>query len=244
MPDRRAEDPRITRSRELILEASRKVFLEDGYQAATLERVATEAGIAKRTIYNLFDDKDALFRATILSAIQIAEAFATSLAADVRHAGVGVEHLPEIARRLAEATLLGPALPLRRLLVMESHRFPDLVGEYRNGAPEAVMSALADVLGTLAAAGGLRALEPRLAAEHFAFLVMGADLDRSMFTGVAPSSRRVRSRARAGAEVFIAAYAAPGPAQPAGDSTTHSGRSRSTASSSRSRPISNSASAS
>lgn len=203
----RPQDPRITRSRALILEASRRVFLEDGYQAATVERVADAAGVAKRTIYNLYDDKDALFRATILSAIEIADAFAASLAADVRGTEASIEHLVDIGPRLAEATLLGPALPLRRLLVMESHRFPDLVTEYRTRAPEAVMAALADLFETMMHVGALRTADPKLAAEHFAFLVMGADLDRSIFTGEPPSRARARFRAKAGAEAFMLAYA-------------------------------------
>lgn len=202
------EDPRATRSRMLILEAARRVFLADGYQAATVERVGAEAGIAKRTIYNLYVDKETLFRATIFTAIEIADGFSASLASDVRRTGASLDDLAPIARRLAEATILGPALPLRRLLIMESARFPDLVAEYRARAPEAVMRALADHFARMSEAGILKAADPRLAAEHFAFLVMGADLDRGMFTGTVPSRTAVRSRATAGAGVFAAAYAA------------------------------------
>jgi TetR/AcrR family transcriptional repressor of mexJK operon len=207
MPDTIREDPRVTRSRALILDASRRVFLEDGYQAATVEAVAAQAGIAKRTIYNLYGDKDSLFRATILSAIEIADAFSASLATEVRQVGSSMDDVHQIARRLAAATLRGPALPLRRLLVMESHRFPELVAEYRQRAPEAVMTALADLFRSLTDRGMLRTADPRIAAEHFAFLVMGADLDRGMFTGSVPSRDRVRTRADAGATAFIEAYA-------------------------------------
>jgi TetR/AcrR family transcriptional repressor of mexJK operon len=203
----RDDDPRVIRSRALILEASRRVFLERGYQSATVEQVAAAAGIAKRTIYNLYDDKDGLFRATILSAIEVADAFAESLATDLRQTEASVEHLVGIGRRLAEATLLGPALPLRRLLVIESRRFPELVTEYRTRAPEAVMTALADLFETMMRAGALRSPDARLAAEHFAFLVMGADLDRGMFTGEHPSRAGVRLRADAGAKAFVLAYA-------------------------------------
>jgi TetR/AcrR family transcriptional regulator, mexJK operon transcriptional repressor len=204
------EDPRVRRSRERVLDAARRVFLDDGYHGATLERVAAEAGIAKRTIYNLYADKDALFRATALSAISIADAFAASLAEDVRRIEATVDELPRIARRLAEATLLGPALPLRRLVVRESHRFAELVGEYRSRAPEAVLDALADLFALMAEAGALRAADPRVTAEHFAFLVMGADLDRGTFTGEAPSRSRVRARADAGSAAFVRAYAPGG----------------------------------
>jgi TetR/AcrR family transcriptional repressor of mexJK operon len=201
------EDPRAVRSRQLILEAARRVFLAEGYQAATVEQVAAEAGIAKRTIYNLYIDKESLFRATIFTAIAIAEGFAAGLADEVRRSGATAADLVPIGRRLAEATLLGPALPLRRLLIMESTRFPELVAEYRARAPEAVMHALADLFADMTTTGILHASDPRLAAEHFAFLVMGADLDRGTFTGSVPSRTAVRARAAAGAEAFAAAYA-------------------------------------
>lgn len=199
------EDPRVTRSRAAIIAAAERIFLADGYQGATLEKVAAASGLAKRTIYNLYADKEDLFRATILSAITVADGFAASLASELRESH-GVADVPGIAQSLAQATILGPALRLRRLLVMESRQFPDLVREYRDRAPERVMSALADLFAELARRGELRLDDPHLAAEHFAFLVMGADLDRGMFDGRVPSRRHVRARARAGAGAFLRAY--------------------------------------
>lgn len=200
------EDPRVVRSRALVLQAARTVFLRAGYHGATLEQVAAEAGLAKRTIYNLYTDKDALFRETILSAIAVAEGFTSSLTAELGDVTDAARQLPDIGIHLAEATLLGPALTLRRLVIMESIRFPELVSHYRAGAPDAVLRALADLLARMSDAGLLRRCDPRLAAEHFAFLVMGADLDRGTFTGERPSAARIRRRARAGAEAFLRAY--------------------------------------
>jgi TetR/AcrR family transcriptional repressor of mexJK operon len=84
--------------------------------------------------------------------------------------------------------------------------FPELVTEYRSLAPEAVMDALADLFARMTAAGALATNDNRIAAEHFAFLVMGADLDRGTFTGEHPSRARVHALARAGLEVFLRAY--------------------------------------
>ncbi|WP_280826551.1 TetR/AcrR family transcriptional regulator [Mycobacterium sp. OTB74] len=197
----------MTRSRALILDAAGQVFIELGYQGATVEQVAARAGVVKRTIYNLYNDKEALFRATVLQSISIAERFSADLATDVRAVAEPLAELPAIAVRLAEAVLLTRVLPLRRLLVMESSRFPDLVAQYRNRAPEAVMRALADLFGSLADRGLLRPNDPSLAAEHFAFLVMGADLDRGMFIPEIDQTR-IRERAVAGAAAFLRAYAA------------------------------------
>jgi TetR/AcrR family transcriptional regulator, mexJK operon transcriptional repressor len=201
------EDPRAVKSRVLALEAAQRVFVEHGYHATSLARVAEEAGLAKRTLYNLFDDKETLFRATVLSAIGIADRFAETLAIEVRQITDPANELPAIGVRLATATLLGPAISLRRLLIMESGRFPDLVDEYRSRAPEKVMQALAELFSSMSAAGLLHVDDPYRAAEHFAFLILGADLDRGTFTGQRPTPARVEHNAEDGAAVFVRAYA-------------------------------------
>src|SRR5215217_1533145 len=48
-----------------ILEAARRVFAERGFRRATTREVAREAGISEGTIYNYFEDKDALLMAIL-----------------------------------------------------------------------------------------------------------------------------------------------------------------------------------
>lgn len=201
------DDPRVLRSRALILDASQRVFLTVGYHDATLDRVAAEAGLAKRTIYNLYVDKATLFRETVLSAIAVAAAFTQSLTSELQAGEDKPHNLVDVAVRLAEATLLGPAIALRRLVIMESLRFPQLAVLYRAGAPDAVMSALSGIFARMSGDGYLRPCDPLVAAEHFSFLIMGADLDRGTFSGERPSAERARARAILGAEAFCRAYA-------------------------------------
>jgi len=49
--------------RNQILDAATKVFAEKGYHLTTIKDIATEAGIADGTIYNYFEDKDAILAA-------------------------------------------------------------------------------------------------------------------------------------------------------------------------------------
>ncbi|WP_109211025.1 MULTISPECIES: TetR/AcrR family transcriptional regulator [Microbacterium] len=203
-----AEDPRITRSRSLILDAASEVFLMHGYDAAGVDAVADRAGVAKRTVYNIYGDKESLFRATLARSIETAERFAAILAESTAQLDDVDRDIPALSVRLAEDVLLGPVLPLRRLLVSEAARFPDLVAEYRRRAPDMVLRALSEAFAGLSARGVLAVDDAVVAAEHFAFLAMGAELDRGMFATTAPSAREVRVRARAGARVFLAAYRA------------------------------------
>jgi TetR/AcrR family transcriptional repressor of mexJK operon len=92
---------------------------------------------------------------------------------------------------------------------MESGAFPDLAAEYRERAPEAVVRALAQLFTQLAARGDLSPGDPVLTAEHFAFLVMGADLDRGMFAPLHLAAGEIRRRALAGVDAFLRAYASP-----------------------------------
>lgn len=52
-------------NREAILEAARKCFLKQGYDAVTVRDVIRITGLAAGTFYNYFPDKDALFRAVL-----------------------------------------------------------------------------------------------------------------------------------------------------------------------------------
>jgi TetR/AcrR family transcriptional repressor of mexJK operon len=202
----RVVDRRIQRSRAAILGGAATVFLRDGYDGATVDDIAREADVAKRTVYNVFADKETLFRETILVAIAVAEDFSAGLAAEAGRMNDGNRDIPRVARHLASAVLRGPVLPLRRLLVSEARRFPDLAVEYRRRAPEAVLRALSAALQELADTGQLRLESADIAAEHFAFLIMGADMDRGMFDASTASESRVRERADAGAAAFLRAY--------------------------------------
>jgi AcrR family transcriptional regulator len=53
----------VSARREQILEAATRVFAEKGFRRATTREVAREAGVSEGTIYNYFEDKDALLMA-------------------------------------------------------------------------------------------------------------------------------------------------------------------------------------
>ncbi|MEU7817903.1 TetR/AcrR family transcriptional regulator [Pseudonocardia sp. NPDC049154] len=193
------EDPRVTRSRALILAAAHDHFVAHGYVGANVDLIAAEAGVAKRTVYNIYGGKEALFRAVVEESITIAERFSRELAA-----GIAAEGLEGVAVRLA-GSVLGPrVLPLRRLLIGESRRFPELAVEYYDRAPGLVMRTLA---GHLRDQPGLAVDDPQRAAEHLAFLVLGAPLDRALFDASAVPED-LEAVALAGVAAFRRAYAA------------------------------------
>lgn len=207
------EDRRVRRSRALITEAAVSEFVAKGYNGTSVDDIAAAAGVAKRTIYNIYGDKEQVFRAMITEAIATAEAYSARLGTSGltdrgnRPGSTLEQQLVDIARDLAQSILQGPVIPLRRLVIGEAARFPDLAVEYYRRAPQLVMSRLARALAELDAAGHLVVPEPELAAEHLAFLSIGASLDRAMFDPHRPLDAAL-ARAEAGARAFYRAYRA------------------------------------
>ncbi|MFT4054417.1 MAG: TetR/AcrR family transcriptional regulator [Novosphingobium sp.] len=104
-----------------VLRVGRKVFVERGFRGTTMDAIATEAGVSKRTLYLWHADKSALFRACIVE---------------------GARHFPtprleegddchETLRRYAASTLIHASSPsslgLGRLLACEQYDFPEIL---------------------------------------------------------------------------------------------------------------------
>jgi AcrR family transcriptional regulator len=57
------QKPNPTRSRQQIVAASHRLFLEQGFHGTTMRQIARESGMALGSLYNHFIDKDDLFKA-------------------------------------------------------------------------------------------------------------------------------------------------------------------------------------
>ncbi|QOR71306.1 TetR/AcrR family transcriptional regulator [Ruania alkalisoli] len=74
LPDPLSRRDRQQQTREALIFAARSVFAEDGYHAASLDRIAREAGFSKGAVYSNFDGKSALFLAVMDRNLELAEA--------------------------------------------------------------------------------------------------------------------------------------------------------------------------
>ena len=117
--------------------------------------------------------------------------------------------LRDLARRQLTAVMQPRLLPLRRLVIGESGRFPELGRVFYERGPGADVDALAAAFERLAARGLLHVDDPALAAEHFNWLIMS----RAAEPGDAPRRRRAARRRPsstatwpAGVRAFLAAY--------------------------------------
>ncbi|GAB2584137.1 hypothetical protein GCM10027168_16230 [Streptomyces capparidis] len=209
--DQRGADERGGRARrghpakrEAVLRASRKVFGRVGYLSASIDAIATEAGVSTRTIYNHFANKEQLF-ATVLT--DSSERVAAAHEAVVeRHIGSAAEVADLEAALVAMARELAGGWPefadhfaMVRRMHAEGDRFPrHLRDAWRHAGPLRVERALAACLAGLADRGLLHVADPECAARHLFALTSdtwgvegpglaeppGDELDRTVTAGV------------------------------------------------------------
>jgi TetR/AcrR family transcriptional regulator, mexJK operon transcriptional repressor len=197
--------------RAAIVRAATELFLRQGYQATRTEQIAAAAAVSKQTVYNQFGDKETLFRDIVLGVTATAETFAAELtdALATLHDPADLEPtLRSLARRYLAAVTNPQVLALRRLVISEALRLPALAAAYYERAPARILTALAEQLGRLADLGLLSAGDPRLAAEDFAFLLVGRHLDEGMFhiPEQASTADGIAHAADHAVDVFLAAY--------------------------------------
>lgn len=206
-PERSPAD-RSARKRRDILAAAQEVFLNNGFSGATMDQVAARADVSKVTVYKHYSDKHSLFVAVITSSIEEAEAGSRSL---VEHLAATVDVEADLRRFAREhiAVVTQPHLiRLRRMIIAEAYRFPELARTWQAAAPDRAHATLARVIERLARRGLLRAPDPFLAAQHLNYLILSIPVNEAMFTGRdRPYPRRQLQRyADEAVRVFLAAY--------------------------------------
>jgi TetR/AcrR family transcriptional regulator, mexJK operon transcriptional repressor len=216
-PGGQTGEDRSARKRRAVVEAATTLFLRRGYLGTSMDQVAAFAAVSKPTLYKFFGDKEQLFTEIVLGTLDRAgDPFRAEVASLAR-----TEDLPADLRSLARgylATVMQPVvLQLRRMVIGSAPQLPDLARAYYERAPEQTIRALAQCFGQLADRGLLQLDDPNVAASHFAFLVLGHALDKSLFCGDNPfSEAELTAQADAGASAFLAAYAPTKAVRPVG----------------------------
>lgn len=122
------------------------------------------------------------------------------------HDGV-VDALMGHGRRLLNVALAPELLRLRRLVISEAVRFPELGSAFYEGGPRKAIAELANALQRWTTRGLLVLDEPLVAATQFSWLVLGEPINRAMFFGNAHLSASEQQRHLVQSiRVFLAAY--------------------------------------
>lgn len=187
-----------------VLEGARTVFLRDGFEGASVDDIAAEAGVSKATLYSYFPDKRILF-------VEVAKGECRRQA-DEAEALVALTAppdcvLPVAARRIIDFSLSEIGTAVFRICVAEADRFPELGREFYASGPALVRERLAAYLNGAVARGELVIDDVHLAADQFAELCK-ADIFPCVCFGIKRSFTEAdRERvARGAVEMFLARY--------------------------------------
>lgn len=192
-----------------VIEGARKVFLRDGFEGASVDDIAREAGVSKATLYSYFPDKRLLF-------MEIAKG-ECERQADEAVEFINAGEMPvETVLRFAAKTLIDYitsdfGLQTYRLSVAESERFPTVGQQFYRSGPALVRSRMVDYLKKAAARGQLVIEDFDLAADQFAELCK-VDICTSRVFGVDTEVTEARrERVITGAvDMFLARYGVKG----------------------------------
>ncbi|MCB6179376.1 TetR/AcrR family transcriptional regulator [Rhodobacter sp. Har01] len=191
-----------------VVDGARRVFLRDGYDGASVDDIAREAGVSKATLYAYFADKNVLFRQICATECrrqtELAEA-ELDLSAPVE------EMLLFVAERIAGFLLSDFGRNAFRLVTSEGGRFPDLARDFWANGPGLTQDRLAHHMRHLTEKGLLRIEDPRLAAEQFAQLCKAHIHDRLLF-GLEDTITEagVQKSLHGAVEMFMARYGVKG----------------------------------
>lgn len=209
------EEPsdRGSAKRQTILLAARVLFLQHGYLGASMDDVAARARVSKQTVYKHFGDKRRLFIELLTSDMGADEAVA-ELARAVPNSEDLHHDLKEFARAYLIAVMQPDLIRLRRVVIGEAERFPELAAAWYQQGPLRAYEQFAQWFRTLHDRGLLQVDDAVLAAQHFNWLVLSIPLNEAMAAPVGrpPDPAALHRYADEGVRVFLAAYGPRGTA--------------------------------
>ena len=123
------QNNRTQRTRERLRKAAHQLFLEQGYQATSIDAILAKAGISsKETLYRHYANKEALF-VDVLSHLTLEQpGFSEKLAAlPTPHDLPSLQQALTMLTREILSMMSQPGyLPLVRMIIAEAPRFPQL----------------------------------------------------------------------------------------------------------------------
>jgi TetR/AcrR family transcriptional regulator, mexJK operon transcriptional repressor len=183
----------------VILDAATAAFLADGFAATTIEAIARNCRVAKRTIYARFSGKPALFRAVVGRLI----ARWLSTTSDWAETESLEAALTDAAERILAVALTPEAVALHRLLIAESVRFPELPLMMQQAGAGKGTSRIAAVLDRAVARGTLPTQDTVFAAEQFLHLLLAGPQRRALGLGRPLDEQQTRVWQKSAVALFL-----------------------------------------
>ncbi|WMT73153.1 TetR/AcrR family transcriptional regulator [Bradyrhizobium sp. Ash2021] len=191
--------------RRQILDGARKVFMDLGFDGASMNEIARSAGVSKGTLYVYFADKNRLFEAIVegeaLEHGQVEFNFdpARDVATTLRE--FGKDYIELLCRP-------GGGSAIRTVMAI-AERMPDVGRRYYERVLEKTINRLAEYLQAHVAPGDLAIEDCQLAASQFMEVCKASLFLPFVFQAApAPSAERMHEVVESATRMFLAAYRA------------------------------------
>jgi AcrR family transcriptional regulator len=205
LPKLHVVDDEDSSKRRQILDGARKVFLNLGFDGASMGEIARAAGVSKGTLYVYFADKNHLFEAIVEQETleQGKTAFNFDPARDVTTTltDFGQAYIAMLCRP-------GGGSATRTVMAI-AERMPDVGRRFYNNVIAHTIARLAAYLEARVAAGDLAIQDCELAATQFMQMCQASLFMPFLFQAAsAPSAERIAQVVESATRMFLAGYGA------------------------------------
>jgi TetR/AcrR family transcriptional regulator of autoinduction and epiphytic fitness len=191
--------------RAAIIEGAAQVFLQAGFDAASVNDICAAAGVSKSTLYVYFSGKEDLFETLVE---EKRELLFQGLHDSLRGPAPLAARLGAFARAMAHIVCSDEVIGAQRIVIGVAERRPDIGIRYYEAGAEKGHAVLLGALHEEIAAGSLQIPDPALAAYQFVELAAAGHWRRRLFgkAAKAPPPEEIAATAESAVTVFLAAY--------------------------------------
>jgi AcrR family transcriptional regulator len=200
-----SQSPRREVRREGIIEIALRVFLAEGFSAASMSTIAAQVGGSKATLYNYFPSKEELFAAVIQ---RFSERNADVLAAIDLQTGDFRAALKRFGISILRLMISDDVIAMHRLVTAEATRFPEIGEAYYQAGVNTGKKKLVGRFEAMMEAGHIRRADPQVAAQHFFDLCLsGLYRYRLWNIGAPPTDAEIEINIERAVNTFMDGYA-------------------------------------
>jgi TetR/AcrR family transcriptional repressor of mexJK operon len=159
----------LERRKHKIMQVATSLFVRDGYAGTSLVDIAKGAGVATRTVYQHFGDKEAMFR-HVMFARETAAVFAPPA---IPPDDSLLDIIVRAANYILEVSLRPTTVDLMRLTISESKRFPELTKKLTDVTYSRFRTNVKGIFDELVQRGLVKDTDTALSAAIFVDLILG-----------------------------------------------------------------------
>jgi len=198
--------------RRAIVGAAVAVFGREGFARASMDAIAAEAGVSKRTVYNHFADKESLFLTVALE---------NTVALSEHLRDLAAEYLGDVTD-LRQALIDFAVVRVGAIFSAEEHGAlgrairaevtkisADVLTAWLAAGPQASHQDLAGYFERIASRGLLAFDDVDTAVEHYTLLTFHPVADRSFWGALPISEEEIRRVTASGVDAFLRSYGGP-----------------------------------